>query len=48
MGEKGVEHTINRVGSMFTVFFNGDPVTDYVSAARSQTRTYAKFSYNFV
>ncbi len=41
--EQGVAHTINRVGSMFTLFFNADPVTDYVSAARSDTRMYAKF-----
>lgn len=41
--ERGVEHTINRIGSMFTLFFNADPVTDYVSAAKSDTRMYAKF-----
>ncbi|MHC4434405.1 MAG: glutamate-1-semialdehyde 2,1-aminomutase [Planctomycetota bacterium] len=41
--ERGVEHTINRIGSMFTLFFGGGPVTDYVSAARSDTRKYAKF-----
>ncbi len=41
--ERGVEHTINRVGSMFTLFFNANPVTDYVSAARSNTKMYAKF-----
>ncbi len=41
--ERGVAHTINRVGSMFTLFFNAGPVTDYVSAAKSDTRMYAKF-----
>lgn len=41
--EQGVEHTINRIGSMFTLFFNADPVTDYVSAAKSNTKTYARF-----
>ncbi|MHC4582530.1 MAG: glutamate-1-semialdehyde 2,1-aminomutase, partial [Planctomycetota bacterium] len=41
--ERGVEHTINRIGSMFTLFFGAGPVTDYVSAARSDTRKYAKF-----
>ena len=41
--ERGIEHTINQIGSMFTVFFNADSVTDYVSAARSDTRMYAKF-----
>ena len=41
--QRGVEHTINRIGSMFTLFFNANPVTDYVSAAKSNIRTYAKF-----
>lgn len=39
----GVEHTINQIGSMFTVFFNPGPVTDYASALRSDTSKYAKF-----
>ncbi len=38
-----VKHTINRIGSMFTVFFNPGPVTDYSSAAKSDTAMYAKF-----
>ncbi|UCF14712.1 MAG: glutamate-1-semialdehyde 2,1-aminomutase [Phycisphaerales bacterium] len=41
--ERGVAHTINRIGSMFTVFFNSASVTDYASAARSDTRKYARF-----
>ncbi|HUT31099.1 MAG TPA: glutamate-1-semialdehyde 2,1-aminomutase [Sedimentisphaerales bacterium] len=41
--QAGVEHTINRMGSMFTVFFNPGPVTDYDSAARSDTTRYAKY-----
>ncbi len=28
---------------MFTLFFNPDPVTDYDSAARSDTKKYAKY-----
>jgi len=43
LAERGVEHTINQIGSMFTLFFNPDSVTDYVSAARSDTRMYARF-----
>ena len=35
--------TVNRVGSMFTFFFNGQPVTDYESAKRSDTARFAKF-----
>jgi len=43
--ECGSEHTINRIGSMFTVFFNPGPVTDYVSATKSDTRAYARFHH---
>ncbi len=39
----GVEHTINRIGSMFTLFFGGGPVTDYASATRCDTAAYARF-----
>lgn len=31
----GIEHSINRVASMFQIFFTRDPVTDYASATRS-------------
>ncbi|MFC1676020.1 glutamate-1-semialdehyde 2,1-aminomutase [Planctomycetota bacterium] len=41
--DRNVEHTINRIASMFTVFFNPGPVTDYASAARSDTKKYAKY-----
>ncbi len=43
LAEHNVEHTINRIASMFTVFFNPGPVTDYASAAESDTKKYAKF-----
>jgi glutamate-1-semialdehyde 2,1-aminomutase len=35
--------TTNRVGSMFTFFFNEGPVTDWDSAKRSDTARFAKF-----
>lgn len=34
---------INQIASMFTVFFTGQPVTDYTSAKRSETQRYARF-----
>jgi glutamate-1-semialdehyde 2,1-aminomutase len=34
---------INRVGSMFTVFFSAAPVTDFQSAKNSDTARYGKF-----
>ncbi len=39
----GVAVTINRVGSMFTVFFARGPVTDYASAKTSDTSAFGKF-----
>ncbi len=41
--QSGIEHSINRVGSMFTLFFNPGPVTDYASTAKSDTKKYAKY-----
>jgi glutamate-1-semialdehyde 2,1-aminomutase len=41
--EAGVETLTNRVGSMFTTFFNGSPVTDWPSAANSDRAAYGKF-----
>jgi glutamate-1-semialdehyde 2,1-aminomutase len=43
MRSAGVLHTSNRVGSMSTTFFAGQPVTDYVSAKRADTQRYARF-----
>jgi glutamate-1-semialdehyde 2,1-aminomutase len=41
--EAGVPHCLNRVGSMWTLFFTEGPVTDYESAKRSDTSRFAKF-----
>ena len=35
--------TVNRVGSMFTIFFTSGPVTDYESAKKSDTARFAAF-----
>jgi glutamate-1-semialdehyde 2,1-aminomutase len=39
----GVTVTVNRVGSMVTVFFCPGPVTDYASARSSDTARFARF-----
>ena len=39
----GIPVTINRVGSMFTMFFSGSPVTDYQSALRADTKRFAVY-----
>src|SRR3989442_1223768 len=41
--EAGLQVTLNRVGSMMTLFFTPGPVTDYASAKKSDTQAYAKF-----
>jgi glutamate-1-semialdehyde 2,1-aminomutase len=41
--QAGVEMWANRVGSMFTWFFWAGPVTDFQSAAASDTEKFAKF-----
>jgi glutamate-1-semialdehyde 2,1-aminomutase len=38
-----IKVTVNRVGSMFTLFFTPGPVTDYASAKTSDTALYARF-----
>jgi glutamate-1-semialdehyde 2,1-aminomutase len=39
----GVPLIVNRVGSMLTAFFTGEPVTDYASAKRADTTRYARY-----
>jgi glutamate-1-semialdehyde 2,1-aminomutase len=41
--QAGLAVTANRVGSMFTWFFTGEPVTDWESAARSNTELFGRF-----
>jgi glutamate-1-semialdehyde 2,1-aminomutase len=39
----GLPHCIQRVGSMWTLFFHEGPVTDYDTAKKSDTARFAKF-----
>src|SRR5204862_7589377 len=39
----GVPHRIQRVGSMWTLFFAPGPVTDYDTAKKSDTARFARF-----
>jgi glutamate-1-semialdehyde 2,1-aminomutase len=41
--EAGVQTVTNRVGSMFTTFFNAEIVNDWTSAAKSDREAYGKF-----
>lgn len=44
----GVPHTLARVGSMMTLFFNPAPVTDWDAASRCDTQRYAEFFWGLV
>ena len=44
--EKGL--TVNRVGSLLSCFFTGDPVIDYRSAIRSDTTAFASYFANML
>jgi glutamate-1-semialdehyde 2,1-aminomutase len=44
----GVTMTSNRVGSMFTWFFTSGPVTDWYSAAKSDTEAFGRFFRNML
>jgi glutamate-1-semialdehyde 2,1-aminomutase len=39
----GLAHRVQRVGSMWTLFFTSGPVTDYDSAKQSDTARFARF-----
>jgi glutamate-1-semialdehyde 2,1-aminomutase len=41
--EAGVDSVTNRVGSMWTSFFTGEPVVDWESANKSDRQLYGKF-----
>lgn len=40
--------TINRAGSMLTLFFHPGPVVDYASASKSDVKRYAKFFHGML
>ncbi len=40
--------TVNRVGSMFTIFFTGQPVTDWDSAARSDRDRFGRLFHHLL
>lgn len=44
----GVPHTLARVGSMLTLFFNPAPVTDWDVAAKSDTARFARYFWGLI
>jgi glutamate-1-semialdehyde 2,1-aminomutase len=45
---KGVELKVNRIGSMLTLFFTSEQVTDYETALTSNTNLYARFFHSML
>lgn len=43
LSEKSIPHTINQIGSMFTLFFKDGGVSDFDSAAQSDTKRYGAY-----
>ena len=41
--DAGLDHVVARVGSMFTLFFNPEPVTSYDVSARNATERFAAY-----
>jgi len=44
----GVDIQLSRQGSMFTIFFTKDAVTDYETATRADTKLYARFFHEML
>ncbi len=44
----GVEHSVNRVGSMLTLFFNPRRVVDWDTASKSDTHRYARYFWGLI
>ncbi|MDA1050223.1 MAG: glutamate-1-semialdehyde 2,1-aminomutase [Planctomycetota bacterium] len=44
----GVPHSLTRVGSMMTLFFNGETVTNWDSASRSDTAKFGKYFWGLI
>jgi glutamate-1-semialdehyde 2,1-aminomutase len=43
LGRAGIPHTVNRVGSLLSVFFGSGPVTDFRSVRGADHRAFARF-----
>jgi glutamate-1-semialdehyde 2,1-aminomutase len=44
----GVPFAINQVGSMASIFFTGGPVTDFATAASSDTEAFKNFFWHMI
>jgi glutamate-1-semialdehyde 2,1-aminomutase len=46
--DAGVPHVVNQVGSMWTLFFTPDTVTDYDSAKKADVKRFASFFWKMM
>ena len=46
--ETGTPAQLIRIGAMFCLYFTQEPVTDYVTAKRSDTLRFARFFWNML
>ena len=46
--QRGIPHTVNRIGSMFTVFFTEGEVRNYSDARKSDLKLFARFFKNLL
>ncbi|MCU0980555.1 MAG: aminotransferase class III-fold pyridoxal phosphate-dependent enzyme, partial [Pirellulaceae bacterium] len=46
--EAGIPHTLPRVGSMMTLFFNPNPVSDWDAASRSDRQRFSKYFWGLI
>ena len=46
--EAGVDTVCNRLGSMATWFFSDQPITDYASASKIDTKAYATYFHSML
>ncbi|ALM48586.1 glutamate-1-semialdehyde aminotransferase [Flavobacterium psychrophilum] len=48
LDKAGLDYTINRTGSMISVHFDANPVTDFKSAAKGDNETFKKFFHGLL
>jgi glutamate-1-semialdehyde 2,1-aminomutase len=46
--DAGIPHTVTRVGSMMTLFFHPDPVTDWDVASQCDTKRFASYFWGMI
>jgi glutamate-1-semialdehyde 2,1-aminomutase len=48
LAKEGVPHTVQFAGTMFSVFFTGEPVKNYEDARKQDTKAYAEFFHTML